>query len=474
MSPFALGRLWSLPLVVLAVLLSMLGFVPKAQAEDVITNSNAYFELHYDCLQGQTVVFDPGQFQVAIKDEAGNTVGYDDIVSASIDVFPIAQFSSEGQRSQGQWYPGTITSFTQEAGLPLNDNKTIWIRASLEWTNPAGVSEYQQGRVTCSGGATDSDGDGVADEVDKCPSVPVNGSADGCPSDAVLQVVSVQGGYSLDGVPGSVTLTVTNPVDGGGAESYVVEADGGSAQMTEALADGQTSTAMTFAPMPGVRGACATSEVSGKSSCITFTVPDNTQRANAGTVVFTTTCTGLKWTVKNTGRETSVYNVRVAAPDQSTRFYEWKLAPGQSQSGVSPSYWYRLSVSVTMTNQYNADVPNPNVGSAQWTQPAGCTPPMSGGDRLVSWGKVTRTSATPRVTVTTKAYYAIYGYQVKGKGVVWFMTARPGTHTFRLTNLKVPRHKQRTVRLWVRYKGADAGLVFGTHAFTGWHTYKRR
>ena len=101
---------------------------------------------------------------------------------------------------------------------------------------------------------------------------------------------------------------------------------------------------------------------------------------------------------------------------------------------------------------------------------------MSGGDQVIRWGKVTRDVATPKVTLRTKAYSARYGYQIKGrKRIVWFSSnIHPGTHKLRVNTLKVPRHDRRTVRLWVEYTGYAGHVDFGRHAFTGWHTYKRR
>lgn len=473
MSSILRGRRWSFPLFVLAMLLSVLGIAPTAQAADVLTNENQEFTINYDCLTGQTLVVDPGQFRVKLVDESGNTVGYDQIISAATWIRPLAQYSNEQMRSQVEWDPGTETSFTQETGVPLNSNKVLWISTAVQWTTEGAIPEYDTTTVTCAGQPTDTDDDGVPDDLDQCPALPAPGSSDGCPGSAVINITNIQGGRTADGDPGSVTLTVTNPDEPDGvAESYTVEV-GSATQTTPSLADGETSAPLTFEPMPGAQLACATSSVSGKTACVEFTVPNDATPANAGVVAFTRTCKGLNWTVTNTGWKTSIFNVDITAPHQSSRKYVWTLAPGESRSGVSPSYWYGLRVGVVMFNEYNADVPNPNVGAAQWTQPAGCTPPMSGGDKLVEWGTVTRLKATPRVTISTKAYHARYGYQVKGKGIVWFATAHPGTRTFKVSGLKVPRHQKRVVRYWVEYTGADQGITFGKHAFTGWHAYKR-
>lgn len=473
MSSILPGRLWSYPLFVLAMLLSLLGFVPAAQA-DPVTSDNESFMLTYNCLKGQTLVVDPGQFRVKLMDESGNTVGYAEIKSAGIYMHPVAEFSSEGQRTQVQWYPGTETSFQQEAGLPVNDYKVLWIRTALEWTDETGVPEYLPSQVTCAGEPTDTDGDGVPDELDQCPALAGNGSSDGCPGGAVINVTNVQGGRSADGQPGSVTLTVTNPADSGGSESYDVGVGGGGST-TPPLADGETSTPMTFQAMPGEHQACATSDLTGRTTCAPVTVPDDPQPANTGTVAFTQTCTHLSWTVTNTGWKTSVYNSRSVSPEYKDNVYSWTLAPGQSRSGTTPNYAVGTTVNVRVYTENGVEAPNPDLGTAKWMQPSGCTPPMSGGDQVIRWGKVTRHVATPKVTIRTKAYSAHYGYQVKGrKRIVWFSSnVHPGTHKLRVNTLKIPRHDKRKVRLWVEYTGVGGHVGFGKHAFTGWHVYKR-
>ncbi len=477
MSPFALGRLRSLPLMVIVLLLSMLGFVPAAQAEDAQTlREDQYFTLPYDCLAGQTVKLDPGQIEVVLKDPAGNRTGTVQIVSAALHVFPVEQFSVEERRIQEELYPGTMTAFQPETGLSQNDSKTLWIMASVEWANDSAVPEFQPGQVSCegegTGGTTDADGDGVSDSLDNCPNTAGGGASDGCPAGVSLSVESVQAGNTTAGTPGSATIKVTNVADDQGrTETYTVSYAEQSHDVT--LGDGN-SDSVTFTGQPGSWNVCAKSTTRVASTCIVATVPDYTPPQYAGKVVYTQTCTGLRYTITNTGRVPLVVSVMLTHVGNSLgTVTEWSLAAGASRTLTTPRY-FNATVTPTLRSvapgQWEQVLP-----SKRWVVSTSCPVWMVGGTKLVKWGpQLTVRNGYPSAVVSTRAYRALVGYQVRGSSQIHWVAnyGTQGKHRFDHF-MKVRRHKKATIRLWVVYMDETDYVRYGKTTFTTWHTFRR-
>lgn len=473
MSPYAKGRRWSPPLIILALLLSAVGFAPAAQAEDepMTETYEQYLTLPYDCLEGQTVKVDPGQAEVVVRDADGNKTSSAQIVSASWHVFPIEQFGDE-RRIQEQLYPGTVTTFQPESGLPQNDTKTLWTMMRVEWANKGAWPEFQPTQVTCegegTGGTTDADGDGVPDSSDNCPNTAGGGSSDGCPSGVSLSVDSVQASNTTTGAPGSATIKVTNVADSQGrTETYAVSYDTQSQDVT--LGDGD-SDFVTFTGQPGSWNVCAKSTTRVASTCITATVPGYTPPQYAGKVVYTQTCTGLRYTITNTGTEPLTVSVLQSSLGTRGSTTEWPLAPGASRSATTPSY-FNATVSPTL---YSSDRSwEQALGAKRWAQPSTCAVRMIGGTKLVKWGPRIVRSGMPHAIVSTKAYHALVGYQVKGRSRIHWVSDYDTQGRHRFGNFLRLRHgKKVTLRLWVVY--VDANYIrTGKTAFTTWRTFRR-
>lgn len=473
MSPYAKRRRWSPPLVILALLLSLLGLAPTAQAEEPATQwEEQYLTLPYDCLEGQTVKLDPGQAEVVLKDAEGNKTGNVQIVAASLHVFPVEQFGYEGRRIQEQLYPGTVTTFQPESGLPQNDSKTLWTMMRVEWANDAATPVFQPTQVTCegegTGGTTDADGDGVPDAQDNCPNMAGDGASDGCPSGVSLSVDSVQAGNTTAGTPGSATIKVTNVADNQGrTETYKVWYGEQSHDLT--LGDG-SSDFVNFTGQPGSWNVCAKSTTRVASTCITATVPDYTPPQYAGKVVYAQTCTGLRYTITNTGTKAVKASVWLSSLGSSGSVSAWWLAPGASRTVTTPRY-FNATIRPTL---YSADYGWSQVlPSKRWVVPSSCPVPMIGGTKLVKWGPRVVRSGMPSAIVSTKAYHALVGYQVKGRSRIHWVSDYDTQGRHRFGNfLRLKRGKKVTLRLWVVY--VDANYIrAGKTTFTTWRTFRR-
>lgn len=477
MSPYAKGRRWSPPLVILALLLSALGFAPAAQAEEPVTDwYDQYLTLPYDCLEGQTVKLDPGQAEVIVKDADGNKTGNVQIVAATLYVFPIEQFGYEGRRVQEQLYPGTVTTFQPETGLPQNEHKMLWTMLRVEWSNKAGWPEFQPAQVTCegegTGGPADTDGDGVVDAEDNCPNTAGGGASDGCPSGVSLSVDSVQPHNTTTGALGSATIKVTNVADSQGrTETYTVTYEQQSREVT--LGDGD-SDFVTFTGPGGSWNVCAKSTTRVASTCITATVPSYTAPQYAGKVVYEQLCTGLRYTITNTGDTPLIASVMLTHYGNSLgTVTELSLAPGASRTLVTPRY-YNATVSPTLRS-VSPGMWQQALPVKRWVVPPACSVWMIGGTKLVKWGpQLTKRNGYPWAVVSTRAYSTWVGYQVKGSPRVhWVMSyGSQGNHRFDRF-LKVRRGKQVTIRLWVVYSDATGYVRYGKAAFTPWKTFRR-
>lgn len=474
MSPYAKGRRWSPPMVILALLLSTLGFASAAQAEEPMTETyDQYLSLPYDCLEGQTVKVDPGQAEVVVRDADGNRTSNAQIVSASWHVFPIEQFGYEGRRIQEQLYPGTVTTFQPESGLPQNESKMLWTMMRVEWANKGAWPEFQPTQVTCEGegtggGTTDADGDGVPDSTDNCPNTAGDGASDGCPSGVSLDVNEVQAGNTAAGTPGSATIKVTNVADDQGrTETYTVSYAEQSHDVT--LGDGG-SDFVTFTGQPGDWNVCAKSMTRVASTCITATVPDYTPPQYAGTVVYKQTCTGLQYTVTNTGTEPLTVSLLLSSLGTNASTVQWSLKPGASRSDTTQLY-FNATVSPTL---YSPDRSwEQALGAKRWVQPSTCAIRMIGGTKLVKWGPRRVRNGMPYAVVSTRAYHALVGYQVKGRSRVQWVSDYDTQGRHRFGNFLRLRHgKKITLRLWVVY--VDANYIrTGRTVFTNWRTFRR-
>ena len=80
----------------------------------------------------------------------------------------------------------------------------------------------------------------------------------------------------------------------------------------------------------------------------------------------------------------------------------------------------------------------------------------------------------PRAIVSTRAYHAIVGYQIRGSSRVHWRAdyTTTGRHKFN-TLMKVRRHRAVTIRLWVKYMDATGYATTGAAPFTKWKTFRR-
>lgn len=464
-------RHWPLSLLVIAVLAALLSVAPPAHA----TNGGdaQYFELPYDCLQGQTVTFVPGQVRVQRLAEDGLTVTYATIISDRIDVWPHEWGNEEDARGQLELQPGTQSNFHPEADLPLNPTKVVRFTYQLEWEGSSGSAEYLPSEFQCTGTPTDGDGDGVPDELDGCPAQAAPESPDGCPSGVTVAVTGTTPGDLETGALGSATVNVTNVVDGAGTENYLVWLE--SQSQTVLLPDGAYSS-LTFTGLPGDWSICAQSDTRAAKSCVMATIPseDSTpEPVYAGSVSYTQTCTGLRYTITNAGSEPLNVSVRLTHYGNSLGTTSvWSLASGASRTLVTPRY-FRAAVYPTLYSP-EAGLWSQVLPAKQWVVSSSCSVWMLGGTKFVKWGpQLTVSNGYPLAVVSTKAYRAWVGYQVKGSSEVhWVARYGPGRHVLR-NFLKVARHKQKTIRLWVVYTDATNYVRYGKTAITRYHTFRR-
>lgn len=478
MASHLLKRPRSLLLLVLAVLASLLAAAPPAHAE---LSEEAWSEVSYNCSEGQTVTFVPGQARLPIPGPSPDAapIGYAEVLSARLDVMPVEQLSYAGHRYQLESRPGTQTTFHEEAGLPLNANKTIWFRYIVTWDDSGpyqyGSPQYLPSEVRCDGTPTDTDrdDDGVNDDVDVCPDAAAVGSPDGCPAGVTISVVDTKAGDQTAGVSGSATVSVTNVVDGAGTESYRVWF--GDQSVTVDLADGAVSSPLTFTGQPGDWSICAQSGTRALKSCVSVTVANAPPPAPvfAGTVKYTQACTGLRYTITNTGDQPLKASIMLTYMGNSLgTVTEWSLAPGQSKTATTNSY-FNTTIKPTLYSTDYATYSQALAGM-RWVQPSGCPYVMIGGTKLIKWGpQLTRYNGTPTAVVSTKAYKAIVGYQIKGSSRIRWAATYTTQEQHRFSTLfNVRRHRQVTIRLWVVYVD-HAGNRAGKTAFTTWRTFKR-
>lgn len=466
MSPNAMGRLWSFPLIALAVLASLLVAAPAAHAA---AERVEYFTLTYDCLKGQSITFTPGKAQVKLSDDDGKDLGYADIVKAELGVFPL-WMSDEGSRYQLETNPGAQTNFHPEENLLLSDEETVWFTYRLAWNGSGNASvEYQPSSVECTGSPTDTDGDGVPDELDVCVNEPAAGSSDGCPPGLGLEVVNVTAGNLAEGVDGSAEVRVTNVADGAGrTEAYEVWF--GEQTHSVTLTDG-TSASVVFTGAPGDWSICARSTTRGIERCLTANVPDeDAVPAYGATVVYKQTCVGLQYTITNTGLNPLVASAWLTHLGSRGRIDEYGLAPGASRTVTTPRY-FNATIRPTV---YATDSAWEQVlPSKRWVVPSTCPVPMVGGTKLIKWGPRVVRSGLPYAIVRTKAYHALVGYQVKGRSRIHWVSDYDTQGRHRFGNfLRIRPHKRVTLRLWVVYID-DAYIRSGRTVFTNWHTFRR-
>jgi hypothetical protein len=468
MSPYAKGRRWSPPLLVLALLASLFGLIPAAHA--TTSTIDKYLEFSYPCLKGQTLSVTPGQVQVETMNPEGRITGLADIESAELWIWPREPYTEDGVRHQVDPDPGEITHFQTEVGLPVNDRKTIGLHYSVKWTGegePRG--SYGMAYIECTGQASDTDGDGVLDETDACPNEAAPESPDGCPSGVSLHVVNVQNGDTTKGVPGTATIGVTNLVDGRGQEQYRVWY--GDQEQTLVLGDGDYSD-VTFTGSPGDWNVCAKGSTRQVSSCITATVPDyvDPYAGYGGTVTYVQTCTGLRYTIANTGNEPLTASMELASLGTRGSTTQWTLSPGATRTATTPLY-FNATVSPTL---YSSDRTWKQVlASKRWVHPGTCSVPMTGGTKLVRWGPRIVRDGMPRAIVSTKAHHALVGYQVKGRSRIHWVSDYDTQGRHRFGNfLRLNRGKKVTLRLWVVYVDENY-MRAGKAVFTRWHTFRR-
>lgn len=468
MSPYAKGRRWSPPLLVLALLAALLGFAPAAHA--TTSTIDKYLEVSYDCLKGQTLTVTPGQVQIETVNPGGQITGLADIESAELWIWPRDPYTEDGVRHQVDPDPGEITHFQSEVGLPVNDRKTIGLHYWIKWSGEGEPRDaYGMAQVECTGQASDTDGDGVLDETDACPNEAAPGSPDGCPSGVSLNVVNVQNGDTTKGVPGTATIGVTNLVDGRGQEQYRVWY--GDQEQTLVLGDGDYSD-VTFTGSPGDWNVCAQGSTRQVNSCITATVPDyvDPYAGYGGTVTYVQTCTGLRYTVTNTGTKPVRASVWLSHLGSHASVSTYALAPGASRTVTTPRY-FNATIRPTLYGTESAwerELP-----SKRWVQPSTCAIRMIGGTKLVRWGPKIVRDGMPSAIVSTKAYHALVGYQVKGRSRIHWVSDYDTQGRHRFGNfLRLKRGKKVTLRLWVVY--VDANYIrAGRATFTTWHTFRR-
>lgn len=457
MSPFAQERLWSLPLVVLALLMGMLGFAPSASAED---RPDHHVSLVYDCLEGQTLAVTPGQMRTVIRDENGTVIGEGMFINAALKVYPTEDTTNYRYQHE---HSSSETSFHAELGLPLNEAKTVRLRYHAQDTGTH--VEYDQSLWECEGEPADTDGDSVPDELDDCPDQPGTAS-NGCPDAGVLTVVHIEPAHTGSS-DGEITFTVTNPDgDGGGPVAYTVSRADEVLHTTGALADGQTSPEFSATGAAGTRSYCAEGD-DGSYNCINVTVPTDSTPAFSGKMTFAQTCSGLRTTVTNNGWKSPTFQIRnTTMHGAQINVISKRLAPGESLTLFTGRH-YRATSQVRLWS--TDDGHQAGLGSSRWSVPAGCQP-MIGGTSLLKWSGLPA-NKIPKALVRTKAYRTSIGVQWKrGISPDWRSPASAGKRWVSLD--KVPPRSKRCFRLWVRY--FDGTDFYGTDVLTSWRCYTRR
>lgn len=299
---------------------------------------------------------------------------------------------------------------------------------------------------------------------------------------------------------GSVTVTITNEPDGGGAiQTFSVFVSGSgfdTTKVTGPVADGAVSEPVTFQGALGTWRICADGDTmvpaesidpetqsfhtpSGCSDDVKMT--DGTSEAYSGSVSYQQRCDGLRYTARNINGRRSDYVVTTSSARRDHGTSTWTLKPGEERTGTLPRAW---------GGHVDVQVGPPNYGgvtdlpSKTWRAPDSC--PMSGGTRLVGW-----IDGAPRGHATavlhTEAYCPRVGYQVKGRHkVLWLgevdgkMTVPqegddcpvPGRHRVRLMGHYLRGGEHLTARLWVKYD--DEFMVSRDRTqLTGWHRFQR-
>lgn len=297
---------------------------------------------------------------------------------------------------------------------------------------------------------------------------------------------------------GSVTVTVTNDPDtGGAAQNFTVFVSGNGFPASEVrgpVADGATSTEVTFSGALGSWRICAegdtlverdtedpsTSNYFTPNGCMDVTMTDGTAQAYTGSVEYAHRCDGLRYTVTNSSARKADYFVTTSAEHVRASLETWTLAPGATRTGSFSRAW---------GGHVDVEVAPPNSGpvaelpSATWRTPDSC--PMLGGTSLVRWSD--RLGGHPAAIVRTKAFCPRVGYQVKGSRKIhwagWFDGEKvipeggddcpvPGRHRVRMMGHYLRPGQAITLRLWVKYDD-EFYQSRGRTRFTGWHRFRR-
>ena len=467
MSPNSRGR--RMPSLILMLLTSLVlggGFAlaSPASAESRLDHNEV---VTYDCMSGQTVTLQPGTvYSMNYSAETGEPVNTGIVNSAAVVI----------NDNGNSWRQGIIAEDGHSVSfLPyyIDATSSQQFKVTIGIDDTGSYADYSPSTTTCEGTPTDTDGDGVPDDLDLCPDTPPGATvyADGCPpraADPQLSIISTTAAH--DGTTdGSVTFTVTNTADElAAAATYTVSLQGGAtvASSLGPVADGATSSQVTFASAWGEFTLCASGS-DDSYTCTTVSVPRDTTPGKSATVNFQNRCGGVYTTITNTGWLDTRYEIWIREDSGQVFDHAAKvLVPGESLSLLSGRY-FNFRAQAFRDDGTEGFV---LIGQHRWTVPDDCTP-MRGGSKLQSWGPhLTRRDGMPNPTVRTIASHTKLGFRVKGDRVVhWVKTVSPGKHQFALS--RVPRHSQRCFKIVVAY--TDGFTVVGRTAITDWHCYRR-
>lgn len=475
MSPTTPRRRLSLPLFVVAMMIaSAFALIPSsASAAGGLYGKVFDFHYKYNCMSGQTVAFVPTRQVRVAKYLYGEFIGFDTIKRGLRVINATGTYAQdEATQIDDRYDDGEVSMFPVALNIPLRPQGEIFVHYVIEWDYQEVIVDRPEGFVQCMGEPSDRDGDGTPDDLDFCPDAPGSYNGKACPAPGVIKVVSTTASRHSSTIPGTVTLTVTNPDDASVPESYYVSGPGEQSARTKMLADGETSDPITFNGI-GSLTLCVSS-THAEQACEQVTIPTDPQLPVDGAVSFTQTCQDMKWSLTNTGWQRAYYVIEYDFVP-GNRFDDasedvW-LEPGESASGGTRPMFYYSAVRVRAFNSAGHEIDRPLV-EQRWVQPDGCADPIIAPVKVLNWGKMTR-KKWPTVTVYSKAYQAEYFFQVKGvKGQhVVYQRGLPKKQRLKIKLPRSPRKKQ-TICLTVGFMDKFGYRV--KYQGIGCHVYRRR